>query len=130
MMNMMTLTTWTISDLSKEFDITPRTIRFYEDHGILNPAREGNKRIYVARDRTRLKLALRGKRLGFTLSAIRELVDMYEGPRDTVPQLKHYLSVLESQRASLEQQRVDLEETLAEIVQQQRQCENLLKLKK
>lgn len=126
----MTLPTWTISDLSKEFDITPRTIRFYEDHGILNPAREGNRRIYVARDRTRLKLALRGKRLGLTLSAIRELVDMYEGPRDTVPQLKHYLSVLQSQRASLEQQRADLEETLAEIVQQQRQCEVLLKAKK
>jgi DNA-binding transcriptional MerR regulator len=126
----MTLTTWTISDLSKEFDITPRTIRFYEDHGILNPAREGNRRIYVARDRTRLRLALRGKRLGFTLAAIKELVDMYEGPRDTVPQLRHYLSVLEGQRASLEQQRVDLEETLAEIMQQQKQCEALLKTKK
>lgn len=126
----MTSPTWTISDLSKEFDITPRTIRFYEDHGILNPAREGNKRIYVSRDRTRLKLALRGKRMGFTLAAIRELVDMYEGPRDTVPQLKHYLSVLREQRANLEQQRMDLEETLTEIVQQQKQCEALLKAKK
>lgn len=126
----MTSPTWTISDLSKEFDITPRTIRFYEDHGILNPAREGNKRIYVSRDRTRLKLALRGKRMGFTLAAIRELVDMYEGPRDTVPQLKHYLSVLQEQRANLEQQRMDLEETLTEIVQQQKQCEALLKAKK
>ena len=116
--------------MSKEFDITPRTIRFYEDHGILNPAREGNKRIYVSRDRTRLKLALRGKRMGFTLAAIRELVDMYEGPRDTVPQLKHYLSVLQEQRANLEQQRMDLEETLTEIVQQQKQCEALLKAKK
>ena len=70
--------TWTISELSKEFDITPRTIRFYEDQGILSPARQGRNRVYVARDRTRLKLALRGKRLGLQLSEIRDLIDMYD----------------------------------------------------
>ncbi|MEI7569501.1 MAG: MerR family DNA-binding transcriptional regulator [Alcaligenaceae bacterium] len=125
----MTSPTWTISELSKEFDLTPRTIRFYEDHGILNPAREGRNRVYVSRDRTRLKLALRGKRLGLQLSEICQLIDMYEGPRDTVPQLAHYMSVLSAQRTMLEQQRQDLEETLSEIVQQQAVCETLLKEK-
>jgi DNA-binding transcriptional MerR regulator len=119
--------TWTISDLSKEFDITPRTIRFYEDQGILSPARAGGHRIYVGRDRTRLKLALRGKRLGFQLSEIRELIDMYEEPCDTTPQLKHYLSVLQRQRDTLLQQRRDLEETLGEINLQLSQCETLLR---
>ncbi len=125
----MTSPTWTISELSKEFELTPRTIRFYEDHGILNPAREGRNRVYVSRDRTRLKLALRGKRLGLQLSEICQLIDMYEGPRDTVPQLAHYMSVLSAQRTMLEQQRQDLEETLSEIVQQQAVCETLLKEK-
>jgi len=125
----MTSRTWTISELSKEFDLTPRTIRFYEDHGILSPAREGRQRVYVARDRTRLKLALRGKRLGLQLSEICELIDMYEGPRDTVPQLMHYLSVLQAQRQTLEQKMKDLEETLTEIVQQQVLCETLLATK-
>jgi DNA-binding transcriptional MerR regulator len=125
----MTSPTWTISELSKEFDLTPRTIRFYEDHGILNPAREGRNRVYVSRDRTRLKLALRGKRLGLQLSEICQLIDMYEGPRDTVPQLAHYMAVLTAQRQTLEQQRQDLEETLSEIVQQQEVCELLLKEK-
>lgn len=76
---------WTISDLSREFEITPRTIRFYEDQGIVSPDRVGRQRIYSARDRTRLKLALRGKRLGLKLAQIRELIDMYESPTDTVP---------------------------------------------
>ena len=123
----MTSPTWTISELSKEFDLTPRTIRFYEDHGILSPARVGRQRVYASRDRTRLKLALRGKRLGLQLSEICKLIDMYEGPHDTAPQLTHYLTVLRAQRSSLEQQRRDLEEILAEIVQQQALCEGLLK---
>ena len=121
--------TWTISELSKEFDITPRTIRFYEDQGILSPGRQGRNRVYVARDRTRLKLALRGKRLGLQLSEIRDLIDMYDGPRDTTAQLKHYLSVLQSQRATLEQQKHDIEEILGEIATQEDQCEMLLSKK-
>ena len=121
--------TWTISELSKEFDITPRTIRFYEDQGIQSPARQGRNRIYVARDRTRLKLALRGKRLGLQLSEIRDLIDMYDGPRDTTAQLRHYLSVLRSQRATLEQQKHDIEEILGEIAAQEIQCEMLLSKK-
>ena len=125
----MTSPTWTISELSKEFDLTPRTLRFYEDHGIVNPTRVGRRRVYVSRDRTRLKLALRGKRLGLQLSEICELIDMYEGPRDTVPQLAHYLSVLTAQREMLEQQRQDLEDTLKEILEQQTICETLLAAK-
>ncbi|MCH1997963.1 MerR family transcriptional regulator, partial [Achromobacter xylosoxidans] len=76
----MSPSTWTISELAREFDVTPRTIRFYEDQGIVSPAREGRNRIFGPRDRTRLKLALRGKRLGLQLSEILTLIDMYDGP--------------------------------------------------
>lgn len=123
----MASTTWTISELAKEFDITPRTIRFYEDQGILSPAREGRQRVYAARDRTRLKLALRGKRLGFPLSEIRDLINMYDKPRDTEAQLVLYLQVLAKHREMLEQQRKDIEETLSEIQAQEAKCSLLLK---
>lgn len=106
---------YSIGDLSREFDITPRAIRFYEDHGLLAPKRDGQRRIYSARDRTRLKLTLRGKRLGFSLSEVRELIDMYEPGRDERPQLERFLAVLESHKASLEQQRGDIEAQLSEI---------------
>ena len=118
---------WTISDFAREFDITPRTIRFYEDQGIVSPGRAGMQRIFSARDRTRLMLALRGKRLGLQLAQIRELIDMYESPTDTVPQLRHYLSVLATQRDALAAQRRDLDETLAEIEAQNARCEALLR---
>ena len=106
---------FSISELAQEFDVTPRAIRFYEDQGLLAPRREGQRRIYTARDRTRLKLTLRGKRLGLSLSEIRELIDMYEPGRDERPQLERFLSVLESHRASLLQQRADIEAQLAEL---------------
>ena len=106
---------FSISELAQEFDITPRAIRFYEAEGLLAPRREGQRRIYTPRDRTRLKLTLRGKRLGLTLSEIRELIDMYEPGRDQRPQLKRFLDVLESHKATLLQQRTDLEAQLAEL---------------
>jgi DNA-binding transcriptional MerR regulator len=106
---------FSIGELAREFDVTPRTIRFYEDQGLLAPRREGQRRIYAQRDRTRLKLTLRGKRLGLSLSEIRELIDMYEPGRDDRPQLERFLALLESHRAMLEQQRADLESQLAEI---------------
>ena len=118
--------TWTISELAREFDVTPRTIRFYEDQGIVSPAREGRNRIFGPRDRTRLKLVLRGKRLGLQLSEILTLIDMYDGPGDTEVQLRQYLTVLEQHRATLEQQRRDIEDTLQEIAVQERQCRELL----
>ncbi len=108
-------TEFSISELAREFDVTPRAIRFYEDQGLLAPRREGQRRIYTARDRTRLKLTLRGKRLGLTLSEIRELIDMYEPGRDERPQLERFLAVLEAHKKSLEQQRADLEAQLGEI---------------
>ena len=106
---------FSISELAQEFDITPRAIRFYEDQGLLAPRREGQKRIYTPRDRTRLKLTLRGKRLGLSLSEIRELIDMYEPGRDARPQLERFLAVLEAHKASLLQQRADIEAQLSEL---------------
>lgn len=121
--------TYTITELAREFDITPRTIRFYEDQGLLAPTREGpngHQRVYSQRDRTRLKLTLRGKRLGLTLSEIRELVDMYESPKDTAAQLSRFLAVLARHRKTLEQQRADIEVALNEIAVHEAQCRQLL----
>jgi DNA-binding transcriptional MerR regulator len=106
---------YSIGDLSREFDVTPRAIRFYESEGLLSPQRDGQRRIYSPRDRTRLKLTLRGKRLGLTLSEIRELIDMYETGRDERPQLERFLAVLESHKSALEQQRADIVAQLEEI---------------
>jgi DNA-binding transcriptional MerR regulator len=106
---------FSIGELATEFDVTPRAIRFYEDHGLLAPKRDGQRRIYSSRDRTRLKLTLRGKRLGLSLSEIRELIDMYEPGRDERPQLKRFLAVLESHKTSLVQQRSDIEAQLSEL---------------
>jgi DNA-binding transcriptional MerR regulator len=123
------MATYTITELAREFDITPRAIRFYEDQGLISPRREGaggRTRVYGARDRTRLKLTLRGKRLGLTLSEIRDLVDMYESPKDSAAQLTSFLAVLDRHRQSLEQQREDIEVTLAEISAHEAQCRQML----
>lgn len=118
----------TITDLAQEFDITPRAIRFYEDVGLLTPSRAGRNRIYAQRDRTRLKLTLRGKRLGLSLQEIKQLVDMYDSASDTVPQLQAFLEVLAAHRQLLEQQREDIDITLAEIAQHEARCRQLLAL--
>ncbi|HMW23054.1 MAG TPA: MerR family DNA-binding transcriptional regulator [Burkholderiaceae bacterium] len=118
--------TWTITELAHEFDITPRAIRFYEDVGILAPSRDGRNRVYDHRDRTRIKLTLRGKRLGLSLQEIKQLVDMYESPTDTSAQLTAFLAILQAHRAQLEQQRHDIEVTLAEIAQHEEKCHTLL----
>ncbi len=106
---------FSISELAREFDITPRAIRFYEDQGLLAPRRDGQRRIYTPRDRTRLKLTLRGKRLGLTLSEIRDLIDMYEPGRDERAQLERFLAVLQTHKAALERQSEDIEAQLAEL---------------
>src|SRR4051795_3656199 len=106
---------FSISELAREFEITPRAIRFYEDQGLLAPRRAGQRRIYTLSDRTRLKLTLRGKRLGLTLAEIRELIDMYEPGRDERPQLERFRQVLEAHKAGLEQQRTDIEAQLSEL---------------
>jgi len=118
--------TYTISELAREFDLTTRAIRFYEDCGLLAPQRSGRNRIYTARDRTRLKLTLRGKRLGLTLAEVKELVDMYESPRDTHPQLKKFLVVLAAHRAQLEQQLADLHANLDEVRAHEKEARRLL----
>lgn len=123
----MTQRTWSISELAQEFNITPRTLRFYEDHGIINPRREGQKRIYTQKDKTRLKLALRGKRLGFHLADISSLIDMYDGPGSTAPQLKQYIAMLNRHKEQLESQKRDLEAILQEIHNQEEHCIGLLK---
>ena len=118
--------TFTITELAQEFDITPRAIRFYEDVGLLEPGRTGRHRIYSQRDRTRLKLTLRGKRLGLSLSEVKQLVDMYESPADSQQQLTAFLRVLHEHRELLEQQLEDIEITLDEIAQHEERCRRLL----
>lgn len=121
--------TYTIAELAREFDITPRAIRFYEDQGLISPKREGaggRNRVYAPRDRTRLKLTLRGKRLGLTLQEIKSLVDMYDSQKDTVVQLQCFLDVLAQHRKTLEQQREDIEAALAEISAHEAECRRML----
>ena len=122
----MSSSTLTIGELAREFDLTTRAIRFYEDCGLLAPQRHGRNRVYSARDRTRLKLTLRGKRLGLTLAEVKELVDMYESPRDTQPQLKKFLVVLAAHRAQLEQQLADLHANLDEVRVHETEARRLL----
>jgi DNA-binding transcriptional MerR regulator len=118
--------TYTISELAQEFDITPRAIRFYEDMGLLTPARDGRNRVYTVRDRTRLKLTLRGKRLGLSLQEIKQLVDMYESPSDTTQQLTAFLAILQAHRDQLAQQMEDIRITLEEIEQHEERARSLL----
>ena len=118
--------TYSITELAREFGVTTRTIRHYEEQGLVNPKREGLNRIFSNRDRVRLKLALRGKRLGFSLSDIRELFELYDLARDEKKQLEEFLGKLEKRRALLEQQREDIEIMLNEIAFFANQCRRLL----
>ncbi len=118
--------TYTISDLAQEFGVTTRTLRHYEDQGLVTPTREGVNRIYSHRDRVRLKLALRGKRLGFSLSELRELFRLYDLANDERRQLAEFAVKLERRRAQLEQQREDVEVMLNEINFFANQCQRLL----
>ena len=106
---------YSIGDLAAECGITPRAIRFYEDNGLIRPARAGQTRVYTYRDRARLKLILRGKRLGFSIAEIREFLDLYDQDRTQSRQLAHTLSRTRARIAELEQQRADLTATLAEL---------------
>jgi DNA-binding transcriptional MerR regulator len=120
---------FTISELAREFGVTARTIRFYEDQGLLTPTRlgaAGRQRQYAQRDRTRLKLTLRGKRLGLSLAEIKALIDMYDSPSDTEPQLAKFLEVLGRNKRALMGQLHDLRETLAEIEAHETRAKALL----
>ena len=121
---------YTISDLAKEFDLTTRAIRFYEDMGLLLPERSGaggRNRVYSPRDRTRLRLTLRAKRLGLSLSEAKEIIDLYDSPRDTGVQLRKFLDVLAVHRKQLEGQMADLQATLDEVKEQEKEARQLLK---
>jgi DNA-binding transcriptional MerR regulator len=122
--------TYTIGDLAKEFDLTTRAIRFYEDLGLLEPERSGpggRSRVYSGRDRTRLKLTLRAKRLGLSLTEAKDIIDMYDSPRDTGAQLTKFLDVLAAHRKQIEEQMEDLQSNLDEIKEHQREARLLLK---
>ena len=122
--------TYTISDLAKEFDLTTRAIRFYEDMGLLQPERNGpagRSRVYSARDRTRLRLTLRAKRLGLSLSEAKEIIDLYDSPRDTGVQLQKFLNVLVVLRRQLEDQLADLQANLEEVQEHEKEARVLLR---
>jgi DNA-binding transcriptional MerR regulator len=120
-------TTYTISALAREFALTTRAIRFYEDCGLITPARAGGARVYGERERVRIKLVLRGKRLGLSLAEIAEILDLYEVARNERAQLEKFLGVLAERRARLLQQKEDIDATLAEIAGVERECRRRLK---
>ncbi|MGI2065139.1 MerR family transcriptional regulator [Shewanella sp. MF08487] len=115
-------TTYSISDLSKEFDITTRSIRFYEDQGLLKPKRRGQTRIYSLKDRVRLKLILRGKRLGFSLAETRRLFELYDADKSSTSQLNTMLALVEEKKSSLQQQMDDIKVVLMELNSAEQQC--------
>ncbi|MEQ4205174.1 MerR family DNA-binding transcriptional regulator [Actinopolymorpha sp. B17G11] len=121
--------TWTITELAAEYSVTLRTIRFYEDQGLISPERRGSQRVFRARDRVRLGLILRGKRLGFSLQEIAKIVDMYDAEPGEAGQLRYLLEQIAVRREELEQRRRDIEETLDELAEVERRCrEDLARL--
>jgi len=119
--------TFTISELAKEFALTTRAIRFYEDCGLVSPRRAGSARVYGERERVRIKLILRGKRLGLSLAEIGELLDLYEVARNERAQLSKFLQLLGERRGRLLRQKEDIDATLAEIEGLERECRRRLK---
>jgi DNA-binding transcriptional MerR regulator len=122
-------TSYTISDLAREFDLTTRAIRFYEDMGLLTPERSGpggRNRVYSSRDRTRLKLTLRAKRLGLSLTEAKDIIEMYDSPRDTGPQLRKFLTILAAHRQQLEEQMAELQANLDEVRTHEKEARALL----
>ena len=117
---------FSISDLAKEFDVTIRTIRYYEDEGLLAPTRAGQTRVFANRDRTRLKLILRGKRLGFSLSEIREIIGLFDDAPGEAGQLTYFLDRIADRRRHLQQQREDIDITLSELAAVERRCQERL----
>ena len=117
-----TLPTYSISQLSREFAITTRTIRHYEDIGLLAPKRRGQTRIYNSADRIRLKLILRGKRLGFTLEQSRDIIEMYDPERDNEDQLRSLLAGIEQQRHRLKEQIEDIQLLMKDLDNAEKNC--------
>ncbi len=124
-----TIEIYSIGDLAREFDVTHRTIRFYEDRGLLSPKRIGSRRVYSKRDQVRLRLILRGKRLGFSLAEVREMLELYDSAPDERPQLEKFTAALAARREQLERQREEIDEVLGEIRAFERQSKKLLNSK-
>lgn len=114
--------TWTIAEVATDYDVTPRTLRFYEDRGLLSPERRGTQRVFHLRDRVRLELVLRGRRLGFSLDEIVRIVDMYDAEPGESGQLRYLLDQITVRRAELEQRRRDIERTLTELDAVEARC--------
>ncbi len=121
---------YTITDLAREFEVTTRTIRFYEDQGLISPDRQGQTRIYSQRDRVRLRLIMRGKRLGFSLKEIRDLLDLYDGDRSEITQLRTLVDKINERRDTLRKQREDIDATLDELDKLEETCQEELSRKK
>jgi len=122
-------TQFSIRDLAKEFDLTTRAIRFYEDMGLLRPERlgpGGRSRVYSARERARLRLTLRAKRLGLSLMEAKDIIDMYDSPRDTVPQLEKFINVLSEHKKQLENQMREIQANLDEVKQHEKEAKQLM----
>jgi DNA-binding transcriptional MerR regulator len=114
--------TWTIAELADEYDVTHRTIRHYEELGLISPERRGTVRVFHRRDRTRLALILRGKRIGFPLDEIRTIIDMYDETPGETGQLSYLLTQIAARRSDLEQRRADIDQTLRELTQVEARC--------
>ena len=120
------ITSYSISDLAREFGVTTRAIRFYEDEGLLRPGRSGRQRVYRTRDRVRLKLILRGKRLGFSLNEVGEIINMYDSNPGEAGQLRYFLEQIRQRRETLKQQHHDIDVTLQELDTIEAQCQDRL----
>lgn len=119
--------TYGIAELAREFGVTARTIRHYEDEGLIAPSRDGQRRVYRPCDRTRLRLILRGRRLGFALAEVREIVDLYDAAPGEAGQLELLLAKIAGRRAGLEAKRADIEATLADLETVARNCRKRLR---
>ena len=118
--------TYTISELAREFGVTTRTIRFYEEKGMVSPLREGQKRLYTPADRVRIKLILRGKRIGMTLRECLDLIDMYDPEHNNTEQLHSLINKVKTRRDSLLRQKKDIDDMLAGLAEVQSLCEQSL----
>jgi DNA-binding transcriptional MerR regulator len=113
---------YSITELTREFKISTRTLRFYEDEGLVQPVRRGRTRLFKPSDRHLIRQIMRGKRLGFSINEIREIIQMYKAPPGEVGQLKLMITKIDEKREDLRQKRRDLEETIAELDQAEESC--------
>ncbi|MBA6416045.1 MerR family DNA-binding transcriptional regulator [Colwellia sp. 6M3] len=125
-MSDITPVTYSIGELAREFDITTRSIRFYEDQGLILPTRKGQTRIYNQRDRVRLKLILRGKRLGFSLAETGRLFELYDADKSSATQLKTIMDLISNKKNDLNQQLEDIQAVLIELTGLETNCQNAL----